>query len=103
VPFPESHGEFEVLVDSMRRLGVVSAFGIVLGPEPTKAAQLEKAAELATPAEQARLNKELAEEKRRLRIEKAREEMRLQLGAVGGHDYTDKQIDIYIDPSVFAE
>lgn len=95
--FPESLADFAQLVDSMRTLGVVSAFGVVLGPPPAKVVALEKAAETAAPGDRERLNKELADEEHRLRVERARADMRLQLAA-SGREYSDEEIDHLTGP-----
>jgi hypothetical protein len=97
VAYPESHADFYALVVSMRSLGVVQAFGIVLGPPPPKVAVLEKAAADAPPEERSRLNLELAEEKRRIRLEELRESMRLDLASTG-RSYSDSEIDRLIGP-----
>lgn len=100
--FPGSVQDLEGLVSSMRRLGVVSAFGVVLGPEPTRAEDLARAASAAGDTERPKMTQELAEELRRVRIERAREDMRDTLAATG-RDYSDEDIDRLLDPSVFAE
>jgi hypothetical protein len=102
-PYPDSRADFVELVGEMRSLGVLAAFGVTLGPPPPKVQKLEQAAALAPPGEAERLNKELAEERRRLRIEAARADMRNLLAASGGQDYSDARIDAMLDPSVFEE
>jgi hypothetical protein len=93
VPYPDSHQDFLALVTSMRELGVVSAFGVVLGPPPTAADRL-KAAERKPVSTQ-----EAAEERLRLRREEAREHLRLELAA-SGRIYSDEQLDEMIGPLV---
>jgi hypothetical protein len=83
------------VVPVMRELGIVSYRGIVLGPEPPKAVQL--AAKLEQEPDRPELRQELAEELQRQKVARARDEMRLTLGATG-RDYTDEQIDALIGP-----
>lgn len=75
----------------MRELGVVQAFGIVLGPLPRPA---EKLAELEAKGP---VTQELAEERLRLRQQAARDQLRLELAA-NGRSYTDEQLDEMIGP-----
>jgi hypothetical protein len=79
--------ELEVIVSKMRALGVVSACGITLGPEPKPPAPPERP---LTP-----------EEKKEARIAEARDEMRAKLYATG-REYTDAEIDRLLDPEVFT-
>lgn len=95
--FPETLPDFADLVASMRALGVTSAFGVTLGPPPSRAEVIEKTITLAPPAEQERLNKELAEERHRIRVEKARDDMRLLLAA-SGVEYSNDHLDKLIGP-----
>jgi hypothetical protein len=76
----------------MRELGVLSCDGIVLGPEPTLAARVAYAPPDIKPA----LTQELAEEMRRTRLASLRAGVRDMLP--NGYDYSDEQIDRYIDP-----
>lgn len=85
------------VVPVMRELGVAVFGDVELGLPPAKTAVLEAQAERAAPAEQERLNKELAEERRRQRIDEARAEMRLTL-AHTGRSYTDAEIDQFLGP-----
>ena len=73
----------------MRELGVVQAFGIVLGPEPRDPLTAVKETAEMTP-----------EERRAQRIEDAREAVRAKIGDWG---MTDEKCDKLIDPSVFDE
>jgi hypothetical protein len=79
---PERFGE---VVRMMRDLGVVQAFGIILGPAPRPA---------PSPEEEKR-------DRRQERIDEARAEVRIQLAATG-HDYTDAQIDALLEPELFG-
>lgn len=87
MPWPESHADFVALVDSMRAKGVVSAFGVVLGPPPSAAAALAAEAERSGDPEAARL----------ARVAQAREDMRQQL-AHTGREYSNKELDEFIGP-----
>jgi len=82
---------FREAIALMRELGVVSAFGLVLGPEPRPPTKLEtlekKAQEEATP-----------EARRAARIEAAREDVRSKLGR---WDLPDAACDVLIDPAIF--
>ena len=89
--FPDSHQDFISLVTSMRELGVVSAFGVLLGPPPSKG---ESAAARLDRLEREG-GQELAEERLRVRREEAREHLRLELGA-SGRTYSDEQLDAMI-------
>ena len=89
VDYMMSNEDFRTTVAVMRELGVVQAFGIVLGPEPrVPLAVVKELAEL-TPAE-----------RRAQRIEDAREAVRAKLG---DWDMADEKCDKLIDPSVFDE
>lgn len=82
---------FRARVALMRELGVITAFGITLGPEPRAPSKLEsletKAAVEDTP-----------EARRAARIENAREDIRAKLGQ---WDLSAEQCDRMLDPSVF--
>lgn len=92
--WPESEPDFRALVGAMRELGVLQAFGVTLGPEPTKLEKLERsAASDEDRAERDRLRKEE-------RIASERERVRNLLAGTG-KTYTVEQIDEYIDPAVF--
>lgn len=95
-----SPAELSDFVRAMRDLGVVQAFGIVLGPEPTKLAKLEAEKRAAPPEKTAALDEEIARELREARIEAARQEVRDKLAATA-REYTVEQIDSMIDPAVF--
>lgn len=96
--FPDSDSELRMLVGTMRELGVLQAFGVILGPEPDRLAKLEKAAQ--RPDAGPEVTQALAAERRQARIEAARQEKRDML-AGNGRTYTDAQIDQFIDPAVF--
>ena len=100
--FPDTLEDYRSLVVLMREHGVISACGVTLGPTPSRAVAIENAIESAAmesapPLLLERLNKELAEERRRIRVEKAREDMRTLLAA-SGIDYTNEQLDKMIGP-----
>jgi len=80
---------FRATIAMMRELGVVSAFGIMLGPEPRTPTKIEKLGRENTP-----------EARRQLRIETAREELRARMG---DWDIPDAKIDMLIDPAVFEQ
>lgn len=77
--------EFEALVRTMRELGVITAYGITLGPEPIRHMPVV----------------ETAADKKQARIDDARQEMRDRLAAVGS--YTDEQIDKFLPPELFED
>ncbi len=83
---PQERDAFRAFVGTMRELGVVSAFGIALGPAPTRAQELA-AADEAKPA----LEQELAEELRKARMAELLAEYRDKLAATG-RDYTDEEL-----------
>ncbi len=93
--FPESAPEVAELARVMRELGILQACGVVLGPPPPRAEAIAAAVARGDAEPQ-----ELAEEKRRARIEDARGEKRLELAATG-RTYSDEEIDRFIDPMVF--
>ena len=70
----------------MRELGVVQAFGIVLGPEPR------------APAKE--MPQMTAEERRTERINAARDELRARLGM---WDLPAEKCDALLDPAIFSE
>lgn len=84
--------EFRVQVGLMRELGVVQAFGIVLGPVPTPKARLAVLEERSEAGDKAAV--------RELRIETAREELRARLGQ---WELSDEKVDELLDPSIFEE
>lgn len=75
----------------MRELGVIQAWGVILGPlppEPTRLEALSKAAEsLGTP-----------ETIRDARVEAAREDFRAKLG---NWELSAERIDPFLDPAIF--
>lgn len=79
----------------MREVGALQAFGVVLGPPPSRVETL--AASVARGDSEPQ---ELAEERRRARVEAAREEKRLELAATG-RSYSDEEIDRFLDPRTF--
>lgn len=82
---------FVALVRAMRDLGVVSAFGVTLGPPPSKVHELTAAARDAPPERKAVLEQEIAEELRHQRIEALCEEYRDKLAATG-REYSNEEI-----------
>ena len=98
MPYPETDQDFRSLVASMRELGVLQAFGVTLGPEPTRLQKLE------AEGKQRKLTKaeelEVARETLEARIQGARQDMRDAL-AHNGISYTDEQIDRLLPPEVF--
>jgi hypothetical protein len=87
------------LVPVMRELGVLQAFGVILGPPPPRVVALAAKAE-ANP-EDAAVSQELAEELRRGRLQAARDEIRLQVSASG--DMSDEDCDRLLGPERIAE
>lgn len=83
MPFPESVADLRDLCTCMRELGVLQAFGVVLGPAPVPAKEAA-----ATP-----------EAKREARIAAARQDVRDKIG----RELTDAEADRYIDPAVFGD
>lgn len=80
----------------MRELGVTEAFGVKLGPPPSKLEELEAKQEREpSPL----LGEAIGELRRQQRLQAARDAVRERLGAVGGFDLSDDQVDRYIDPS----
>lgn len=82
--------ELEAIVPVMRRLGVAQAFGVVLGPEPTKVETLARAVEEKPTPE---LEAELRKAKRQAEIEELRD-----LLSANGHEYTDEQLERLLPP-----
>lgn len=87
------------LVPVMRELGVLQAFGVILGPPPPKAVVLE--ARTQSEPENTQIRQELAEEMRRHRLEQAREEIRLDLAA-SNPNLSDEECDALIGPERIA-
>jgi hypothetical protein len=90
-PFPASVADLTDLVRCMRDLGVVSAFGVVLGPPPPRAQEIAVALRDAPPEKAAELTQELAAELRTQRISDALDEVREKLAATG-REYTDEEL-----------
>jgi DNA-binding Lrp family transcriptional regulator len=76
----------------MRELGVIQAFGIILGPEPRAPSRIEK------------LKKEVLDDdpraKKLLALEEAREEIRSR---IGNWDISNEKLDELVDPSLLEE
>jgi hypothetical protein len=85
--------ELRALVSAMRELGVIQADGVILGPVPTKAVDLERLAK-AQSDPKARLAFEQEAAAERLREAKAAwlDETR-ELLAANGESYTDDQLE----------
>lgn len=83
--------EWRLVIQMMRELGVVQAFGVTLGPPPTRLQQLESAARTAPPDQKPVLEQELAQELREQRINDLIDEYRDKLAATG-REYTREQI-----------
>ena len=92
--FPDNLAELEQLAKVMRREGILQAFGVVLGPQPTVLEKLQL--DDTTPGEILRAEERLD------RIRAAREEKR-DLLAGTGRDFSDEEIDRIIDPKLFEE
>jgi len=90
--YPENVQDFRELCAAMRKEGAVQAFGVVLGPKPTRLQELENA---ETPEEKA----ELSKLRRDARIEAARQAVRDKLGV--GDGFSLEYIDSLVDPAVF--
>lgn len=89
------------LVQIMRDLGVVQAFGVVLGPEPSKVTKLEAEAREATPERKAQINQEVAQELREQRIAELYDEYRNLLAATG-KEYSEEELKRFIPPERWA-
>lgn len=87
------------LVPVMRELGVLQAFGVILGPPPPKAVALEIKA--AAEPDNAEVRQELAEELRRAKLYDLREGIRLDLAATRP-DMSDEECDELIGPERIA-
>lgn len=88
---PQERDAFRAFVGTMRELGVVSAFGIALGPAPTRAQELAAAVRDAADEAKPALEQELAEELRKARMAELLAEYRDKLAATG-RDYTDEEL-----------
>lgn len=78
-------------VQLMRDLGVVQAWGIVLGPEPREPSKLEKLEKRAA-------SEDSAEARRDLRVEQARDDLRAKMG---NFDLSPSVLDPLLDPAIF--
>jgi hypothetical protein len=88
--------ELQALVLKMRELGVLQADGVVLGPVPPRAAQLDARAAQGAPVQQ-----ELAEAIRAEKLYALREDVRLQLAA-SRPNISDEECDALIGPDAIA-
>jgi hypothetical protein len=93
--------DLAALVQTMRDLGVVQAFGVVLGPEPPKVVKLAAEMREATPERAAQLAQEVAAELREARIREALDEVRDKLAATG-REYTYDELKRFIPPERWA-
>lgn len=91
--FPANLDQLRELVASMRELGVASAFGVVLGPEPGKAEKLAQELAKADGVAKVKLTEELREELARVKRAEQRQQIR---DMIGDADMTDEACDKYL-------
>lgn len=78
-------------VKLMRELGVVQAWGVILGPEPRELSKLEKLQKKAEVEDS-------SEARRDLRVEQARDDLRAKMG---NFELPPAVLDPLLDPAIF--